>query len=271
MPRVRLSTGIDCYYEMGGSGDPLLLIMGTSSDHCFWDAQRPAYEPFFRTVVYDARGTGQSSQPQVVESYSMAVLADDAAALLDALGIEKAHISGISLGSATAQELALRHPEKVGTLQLHGTWAAKERWFNYVIGQLKYPIEREDRLGFARTVLPWVLSPSAVNDPKIHDSIWEGLTTHPHESSLRGILGHIHADQTHHSLDRLPKITVPTLITSGELDWQVPTRLGLAVHDAIPHSELHVFRGPHSSHAAFFEMPEEFNRVTLKWFRDHPL
>lgn len=271
MPTVSLSTGIDCYYEVSGSGEPLLLIMGTSSDHCFWDAQRPAYEPHFRTVVYDARGTGQSTQPQDPETYSMAVLADDAAALLDALKIERAHVSGISLGSTTAQELALRHPQKAGTLQLHGTWGEKERWFHYVIGQLKYPIEREDRTGFARAVLPWVLSPTAVNDPKMHDSIWEGLMTHPHVSSFKGILGHIHADQTHHSIDRLPKIKVPTLITSGELDWQVPTRLGLAVHKAISQSEFHMFRGPHSSHAAFFEIPEEFNNVTLKWFREHPL
>ena len=271
MPIVRLSTGIDCYYEAGGSGDPLLLIMGTSSDHCFWDAQRPAYETFYRTIAYDARGTGQSSQPQDVESYTMSVLADDAAALLDALGIERAHVSGISLGSATAQELALRHPEKVGTLQLHGTWGAKDRWFHYVIGQLKYPIEREDRLGFAHAVLPWVLSPSAVNNPETHDAILEAILTHPHVSTFKGILGHIHADQTHHTIDRLPKITVPTLITSGELDWQVPTRLGRAVHEAIANSELYMFTGPHSSHSAFFEIPDEFNRITLKWLREHPL
>jgi pimeloyl-ACP methyl ester carboxylesterase len=271
MPIVGLSTGIDCYYEVNGSGDPLLLIMGTSSDHCFWEAQRPAYEPFYRTIVYDARGTGQSSQPEDVENYTMALLADDAAALLNVLGIERAHVSGISLGSTTAQELALRHPAKVGTLQLHGTWGARDRWFHYVIGQLKYPIERKDRHGFAEAVIPWVLSPSAVNDPVMHDAILDALLTHPHVSSLHGILGHIHADQTHHAIDRLATIRVPTLITSGELDWQVPTRLGRAVHEAIPGSEMYMFTGPHSSHAAFFEMPDEFNRITLDWLRKHPL
>ena len=271
MPIVRLSTGIDCYYETGGSGDPLLLIMGTSSDHCFWETQRPVYETSYRAIVYDARGTGQSSQPEDVENYTNALLADDAAALLDALGIKRAHVSGISLGSTTAQELALRHPEKVGTLQLHGTWGAKDRWFHYVIDQLKYPIEQEDRQAFARAVMPWVLSPTALNDPEKHDAIWDSLMTHPHVSSFKGILGHIHADQTHHTIDRLPAIRVPTLITSGELDWQVPTRLGRAVHAAIPGSELHVFTGPHSSHCAFFEMADEFNRVTLDWLRAHPL
>lgn len=271
MPIAKLSTGINCYYEVSGSGEPLLLIMGTSSDHCFWDSQRPAYEARYRTIVYDARGTGQSSQPEDIENYTMSLLADDAAALLDVLGIERAHVSGISLGSATGQELALRHPKKVGTLQLHGTWGAKDRWFHYVIDQLKYPIEREDRHGFAMAVLPWVLSPAAINNPEVHDAIVEAILTHPHVSSFKGILGHIHADQTHHSIDRLPNIKVPTIITSGEIDWQVPPRLGLAVHKAMPGSELHMFTGPNSSHSAFFEMADEFSKVTLKWLRDHPL
>ena len=271
MPIVKLSTGIDCYHELGGSGEPLLLIMGTSSDHCFWEAQRPVYEEYYQTIVYDARGTGQSSQPQDVESYTTELLADDAAALLDAIGIERAHVSGISLGSATAQELTLRHPKKVGTLQLHATWGAKDRWFHYVMEQLKYPIEREDREGFARAVIPWVLSPTAVNDSDMIGQIWEALTAHPHVSSFKGILGHIHADQTHHTIDRLGTIRTPTLITSGELDWQVPTRLGRAVHQAIADSELHIFRGPHSSHSAFVEMADDFNQLTLDWLRTHSL
>jgi pimeloyl-ACP methyl ester carboxylesterase len=244
--------------------------MGTSSDHCLWEGQLPAYQPHYQTIVYDARGTGQSSQPTDVESYTTPLLADDAAALLDALDVRHAHISGISLGSATAQELALRHPEKVATLQLHGTWGAKDKWFYYVIDQLKYPLERGDREGFARAVMPWVLSPDAVNDPLSHDALWQALTEHPHESSIPGILGHIHADQTHHTIDRLGQIRVPTLITSGEIDWQVPTRLGRAVHQAMPGSELHIFRGPRASHAAFFEMVDEFNGVTLEWLKAHP-
>ena len=245
--------------------------MGTAADHCFWEAQRKAYEPFFRTIVYDARGAGQSSQPEDVESYTTSLLADDAAALLAALQIERAHVSGMSMGSATAQELTLRYPEKVGTLQLHATWGAKERWFHYVMEQLKCPLEREDRRGFASAVMPWVMSPSAINDPETHDAILEALVAHPHVCSFKGILGHIHADQQHHTIDRLPRIAVATLITAGELDWQVPARMGRSVHEAIPGSQWHMFTGPRSSHAACFEMPDEFNRLTLNWLRAHPL
>ena len=82
-------------------------------------------------------------------------------------------------------------------------------------------------------------------------------------------MGHFRADKTHDTLDRLGSITVPTLITSGQMDHQVPTRYGLQVHERIPHAELHVFEGPRSSHIAFHEMPEEWNAFTLTWLGGH--
>lgn len=111
MPKLQLSTGIEMYYEVQGSGPPLLLIMGTAADHATWDKQVAAYRDEYTVITYDARGTGQSTQPEDVESYSMKVLADDAAALLEVLGLQGVHVSGLSLGSATAQELAINYPQ----------------------------------------------------------------------------------------------------------------------------------------------------------------
>ena len=91
------------------------------------------------------------------------------------------------------------------------------------------------------------------------------LDASPHPPSKVGMLGHFHADKTHDALDRLGSIAVPTLITSGEVDWQVPTRYGLEVQAAIAGAVLHVFRGPHSSHIAFHEMAAEWNAFTLGW------
>ena len=91
------------------------------------------------------------------------------------------------------------------------------------------------------------------------------LLENPHPPSKQGMLGHFHADKTHDTLDRLGQIRVPTLITSGEVDWQVPTRYGLEVQKRIPGSTLHVFKGPHSSHIAFHEMAEEWNAFTKAW------
>ncbi len=267
MTFAQLPTGIDVYYEVEGSGDPLLLIMGTSADHTTWAAQVEAYRDHYTVITYDNRGTGQSTHPEDVSDYSMRILADDAAALLDWIGVERAHVSGLSLGSATAQELAVNHPAKVATLQLHCTWGRSDEWFIRMIETLETPILHDDPAGYIRTGLLWVASPTFINDqPDDVEAFERGvIIDNPHPPSRAGILGHIHADKTHDALDRLGSIEVPTLITSGEMDWQVPTRYGLEVQQAIPGSTMHVFRGPHSSHIAFHEMVDEWNAFTLGW------
>ena len=273
MPFVNLPTGIDMYYEVEGTGEPLVLIMGTAADHTTWAAQVEAYRNDYQVVTYDNRGTGQSTHPENREDYSMRILADDAAALLDHLGIERAHVSGLSLGSATAQELAINHPEKVGTLQLHCTWGRSDEWFNRMIDTNELPVLHDDFEMYIRTALLWVSSPNFVNErPDDVEAFERGfLLDNPHPPSKEGMLGHFHADKTHDTLDRLHQISVPTLITSGEVDWQVPTRYGLEVQARIPGATMHVFTGPSSSHIAFVEMVDEWNAFTLGWLKRHPL
>ena len=267
MPFAELTTGIEVYYQVEGDGPPLLLIMGTAADHSTWDAQVEAYKEHFTVITYDARGTGRSTQPESPASYSMRILGDDAAALLGAIGIDRAHVSGLSLGSATAQELAINHPDRVATLQLHCTWGRSDEWFNRMIDTNELPIVHGDRRMYIRTALLWVASPTFINEQPDDVAAFENgfILDHPHPPSDAGMLGHFHADKTHDTLDRLHLIEVPTLITSGEVDWQVPTRYGRQVQERIPGATLHVFTGPHSSHIAFHEMADEWNDFTLHW------
>jgi len=267
MPFINLATGIEMYYEVEGTGDPLLLIMGTAADHTTWAAQVEAYRHHYTVITYDARGTGRSTHPADVGDYSMRILADDAAALCDSLGVERAHVSGLSLGSATAQELAINHPGLVATLQLHCTWGRSDEWFIRMIDTNETYILHDDPAGYIRTALLWVASPTFINDQPADVEAFERgfILENPHPPSKAGMLGHFHADKTHDTLDRLGSIEVPTLITSGEVDWQVPTRYGLEVQRAIEGSTMHVFRGPHSSHIAFHEMVDEWNAFTLGW------
>lgn len=269
MPFVDLPTGINMYYEVEGQGEPLLLIMGTAADHNTWSAQVSAYRGLYMVITYDARGTGQSTHPQDVEDYSMRILSEDAAALLDKLGIHKAHVSGLSLGSATAQELAINHPNKVASLQLHGTWGFSDEWFVRMINTNEYPVIHDDFGMYIRTALVWVASPTFINDQPDDVSAFERgfILENPYPPSKHGMMGHFHADKTHDTLDRLETIAAPTLITSGEMDWQVPTRYGLDVQRKIPGATMHVFRGPNSSHIAFYEMADEWNEFTLAWLQ----
>ena len=269
MPFVSLRTGIEMFYRVEGEGEPLLLIMGTAADHTPWARQVEDYRDHFTVITYDARGTGRSTHPSDPRSYSMRVLADDAAALLGFLDLGPAHVSGLSLGSATAQELAINHQEKVKSLQLYCTWGRSDEWFCRMIESMEFMVAHDDFAAYIRCTLMWVASPDFVNNrPEEVEAFETGfILENPYPPSKEGMMGHFRADKTHDTLDRLGRITVPTLITSGQMDHQVPTRYGLEVRSRIPHSELHVFEGPHSRHIAFHEMPEEWNAFTLEWMR----
>lgn len=267
MPTAKLESGLDLHYEEQGEGEALLLIMGTGADHRFWAGQVPAYAERYRTIVYDSRGVGRSTVPEDPTTCSMAALADDAAQLLDALAIETAHISGLSLGSTVAQELCLRHPHRVRTAQLHNTWGRSDEWFIRMIETLEEPVNHGDLKAFIRYALMWITSPTFLQEQaEAVRAMEEAFMAEPPDP--RGVLGHIHADKTHDALDRLKDIACPTLVTAGEMDIQVPLRYGREVAMRIPNSLLHVFEGPHSSHLACVEMAEEFNRVTLAWLAE---
>ena len=149
----------------------------------------------------------------------MQLLAEDAAALLDHLDIDRAHVSGLSLGSATAQELAINYPDKVATLQLHCTWGRSDEWFNRMIDTNALPVSLDDFGAYIRTALLWVASPQFLNErPQEVDAFERSfILENLHPPSKHGMMGHFHADQTHDTLDRLHQISVPTLITSGEI------------------------------------------------------
>ncbi|MEM8883203.1 MAG: alpha/beta hydrolase [Planctomycetota bacterium] len=268
MPKIPIATGLDMYYEEHGEGEPLLLIMGTGADHRFWAAQVPAYRERYRTIVYDARGVGQTTVPADPMSCSMALMADDAAALLDALGIESAHVSGLSLGATVTQELCLRHPNKVRTAQMHGAWAKSDEWFIRMIETLAFPTQNGDLAAFIRFALMWITSPTFLDtQPETVAAMEQSFLDAP--PAPAGVLGHIHADKTHDALDRLPQISCPVLVATGEQDVQVPPRYGRAVADAIPGAEFHLFEGPHASHLSCLEMADEFNAFTLDWLAKH--
>ncbi|MFQ5670798.1 MAG: alpha/beta fold hydrolase [Acidobacteriota bacterium] len=267
MPLADLTTGVRIFYEERGQGTPLLLLMGTGADHTFWSAQVPAFADHYRVIVYDARGVGRSRTVAPPHTCTMGIMAEDAAALLRYLGAGPAHVSGLSLGSTVAQELALAHPDQVRSLQLHGTWGRTDAWFRRMIETLEEPIRRaNDQEAFIRTALMWILSPVFLQEnPEEVKALERAFLQSSWPPTREGLLGHLHADRTHDALDRLPGISAPTLITSGEQDIQVPPRYGRAVARRIPGARFHLFEGPHASHLSCMEMPEEFNRVGLEF------
>jgi len=263
------------YYESCGDGDPLVLIMGTGADHSPWDPAAEVYSRSYRVITFDQRGTGRSDRPADPESYTIKGMADDVAALLDYFELPVCHVAGMSMGSAIAQEIALRHPDRVATLQLHATWGRTDEWLRRMFESLGYLLDRPSLEAFVRTDNMWINSASLLNEDPV--ALAEGeheMLRDPYAPTHITLRGHLHADLGHDTLGRLHQIRVPTLITSGELDWQVPMRYGLEVGERIPGSRFHLFKGARASHNLFSEIAGDFYRVTLKFLsansKEHP-
>jgi len=116
------------FYVDAGAGEPLVLVMGFGGDHLAWGLQLPAFAARFRVIAFDNRGVGQTDAPDI--PYSIAMMADDTVGLIDALGIDRAHVCGVSMGGMIAQEIALRHPARVRTLALHATLARPDAYMH---------------------------------------------------------------------------------------------------------------------------------------------
>ena len=265
MPFADVPGGLRIWYEEHGAGEPVLLLMGTGADHSFWGPQVEAYSARHRLIVIDSRGTGRSSRPDDPTTCTARAMAGDALGVLDHLGIERAHLGGLSLGSAVAQEIALAAPERLLSLSLHGTWGRSDEWFVRAIDTLEEPARAGDVQRYLYWALMWVLSPRflAEQPEAVADIRRTYLDENPHPPTGKGIWGHTHADKNHDTLDRLHRIGVRTLVTAGEMDWLVPPRYGEEVARRIPGARYHLFRGDFSSHCACVEMAEEWNRVTL--------
>ena len=262
MPTATIASGTSLYYERIGSGTPLLLIMGTGLDHSVWDAQIEAYSDEFECIVFDNAGTGKSSRPD--ERLTVRSMATDTAGLLEALNIERAHISGVSLGSCIAQELALARPDMVESLQLHGTWARTDGYAGRKFRAQIRLIEMLDMRDFYEINVLWFITPEFfdAHPDKVEAQIDSIAANAPSRESL---IEQYQADIEHSTLDRLPQIEAPTLVTVGSWDVAVPPMYGREVAEAIPGAEFVVVEPGGHLHNA--ENPVDFNRVTLNFLR----
>lgn len=255
---------IRIFYQEAGQGDPLLLIMGWGGDHTAWALQVPAFAAEFRCVSFDNRGAGQSDQPDV--PYTMRMMASDAVGLLDALGIQRAHILGLSMGGMIAQEIALNYPERVRTLQLHATLARADAYLRAVGESLLRARATGTREEFVRTLLPWILAPRTYTErAELVELMVQRLVENPYPASLAGLARQAEASWAHDAGERLHRIGCPTLVTVGAEDLFVPLRFSRVLHERISGSELRIIEG--GGHGYLWEQAEAFNGACLGFLR----
>jgi pimeloyl-ACP methyl ester carboxylesterase len=269
MTLTPVGTGVRLNVTDIGTGDPLLLIMGTGGSIGFWGGLLGPLSEQHRVIAFDNRGLGLSERDD--SPISMASLAEDAAALLDALEIERAHVMGWSLGSAVAQELALAHPDRVASLVLYATWARTDGYQRAMISAVGHPWETGD-VEAALASMGLAFSPEFLDSPEAEAIFEQFLPLLPQtETQIRTIVDQWHADLEHDTLDRLGQISAPTLVVAGEQDIITPPRNCRAVADGIPGARYELLTGPGSSHGLMMEREEEFAGLVLSFLAQHPL
>lgn len=248
MPHIQAGD-IRIYHELAGAGRKLLFINGTGADLRF----RPnAFDgPLgknFQVLGYDQRGLGRTDKPD--RPYTMREYADDAAALMEALGWERAHVMGVSFGGMVAQHVALLHPQKVERLVLACTSAGGAGGASFPLHELA-GMDAEAR---ARFMIP-------LSDTR-HDAAWQASHAEAYAAMIAqqaasaaigaedpakamGARRQLEARLDHDTFARLPEIRCPTLLCAGRYDGVAPLSNMQAMQKQIPNARLEVFEGGH--------------------------
>jgi pimeloyl-ACP methyl ester carboxylesterase len=263
---------IELFYEEHGSGYPLLLIMGLAADSTAWLFQIPEFSRHYRTIAFDNRGVGRSSKPP--GPYSIHQMADDAKSLLDSLHIDRCHVVGVSMGGMIAQELVLRHPERVRGLVLACTYpepdaqVEEQRHMSLskfggsvdAAGGVKIDLSTINPFEFFQNMLPLVFNQEFIVKelPKLMQVFTGALQ---YGFSLEAILGQVAAVMGHNATDRLHGIQSPTLVIAGDADRLIAPANSDLLARTIPGAKL--VKVPGGSHGFNFETPELFNHEVL--------
>jgi len=263
MPRIHVN-GIELHYEERGDGEPLLLIMGLGADGSLWAEHVQAYERHFRCIIPDNRGAGHSDKPP--GPYSTAMMAADMIGLLDAIGIARAHVAGISMGGCIAQEMALQAPHRVGKLVLIGTWPKCDAYTTRIFEMFRALIQTSEASAFIRMLQLWIFTPN-YHAQHMDDLLRREARAkaNPNPMPPHAFVAQCDACIAHDTLERLGAIRAPTLITGGDQDIFTPMHYAKALHQGIAGSQLLVFAG--GGHAHHFEAPETFNAKTIAFLQ----
>jgi pimeloyl-ACP methyl ester carboxylesterase len=258
-----VANGVQLWVEQEGEGDDVLFISGLADEGACWVDQVAGLKDRYRLTIFDNRGVGRSSTPD--GAFRITDFAADTAALMDALGLQRAHVVGSSMGGAIAQELALAHPDRIRSLVLNGTWCRGDRFLHEVFRNWMWSAQKAESIrDFLVTVNLWCFAPRVWNDGTM-DGWIDAAQSSPYAQSVDAFCRSAEALIEHDTADRIEAIAAPTLVTVGELDLALPVRFSQALVDRIPNARLEVL--PAVGHQPFQEIPDDYNRLLDEFWR----
>lgn len=256
--------GIRLAYQRRGVGAPLVMIHGAQGDQSMFNDFAPAFATHYRVLTFDQRGSGLSEKPDV--DYSIAMLADDTAALMELLGDSPAHVVGVSMGGMIAQELALRHPRKVHSLVLGcttpgGSHAIRIGGSAFANAYSTQPMSAEER---GRALAEAAFTKGYIEGhPGIIPAMIEARRQRPLDPVA---LDHrVKAALKHDTYARLARINCPTLVITGKDDALISWENSRILAERIPGAQLVILEP--AGHCFWLEQPEPAGQAILRFLQ----
>ncbi len=267
MPTIKVGD-INIYYEIHGEGEPLLMIEGFGQHSGGWTTLLPAFSKRYRVIIFDNRGTGRSDKPDV--PYTIKMMADDACGMLDAIGVDAAHVFGISMGGMIAQEFALNHPGRLRSLILGCTTCGGAKGIPptgealaFLMSPEMAKLSVEER---ARQVPPWLWTQEFIDKNPAAVEQYVAITC-KYPTPVQGFGRQAQAIAGHDTYDRLPQIKAPTLVIAGTADRLIPVENSRLLASRIPNAELVILEN--AGHGFIVDAAAEANRAILDFLRRH--
>ncbi|MCL6573505.1 MAG: alpha/beta hydrolase [Bacillus sp. (in: Bacteria)] len=241
---VTSSNGIDLYYEVHGEGEPLLLIMGLSLNSKSWFRTLPVLSEHYKVIIFDNRGTGLSSKPNT--PYSIDHMAEDARDVLDAVGVNSAHVYGISMGGMIAQRLALNYPKRIRSLILGCTTTGGANHIQPSTDVSMLLLSRgtssatPEEMAWATSHILYSQTFFENQRILVAEDIQKRieLPIEPFAYMLQ-----LQACMSHDTFNVIDQINIPTLIIHGDEDKLIPYENGVTLAKKIPNAEFFKVQG----------------------------
>ncbi len=264
MPYATTDDGVRLFYQEAGTGIPLIFVHEFAGDHRAWEPQMRHFARRYRAITYAARGYLPSEVPEQVSMYSQARAADDIRSILDHLGIDKAHVVGLSMGGFATLHFGFRHPGRALSICVAGCGYGAEKG-----QQQKFQAEADaiaaflDENGIAAFAERYAYGPTRVQfenkDPRGFAEFKQQLGEHSALGARNTQLGVQRERPSLYDLvDQMKALTVPTLILTGDEDWPC-LQPALLMKQNIPTAALSVM--PNCGHTINIEAPDEFNQI----------
>ena len=264
MPFVHATDGTRIHYEVTGKSGatPVLMIQGLGASKNAWNLQRIAMATRFRIISFDNRGAGRSDKP--TEPFTLEQMADDALAVLDAAGIETAHVVGASMGGVISQIVAVKFPHRVRSLTLVCTACRNHLWRQELLQSWAKTAEEKGMIEVGKEAAQWVMSPRSFRR-LVPAFTWMGplAALRPRHSFVSQIDAILNTRED--LVDQLSTITAPTMVIVGNQDILTPRGDSEEIAERIPNAELVVISG--AAHGLMMEHSSTFNKILIEFLQ----